>query len=74
MDLNETQLLKLAVVTYMNGRKIMSYLALLMLFLGVVACGIEPMQYPWVRVGLAVVLLFAYIATLMHCRDPKPKD
>ena len=72
--MNEIQLLKLALSVYMNGRKILSYIALFMLFLGVVACGIEPMAYPWVRVALAVVLLLAYMATLMACRDQPPKE
>ena len=73
MNLDENGLLKLALQTYMSARKILPFVALLLLFCGIVLAGTEPMQAPWVRVALAGLLTVAYIATLHHCRDATPK-
>ena len=73
MELNETGLLRLALQTYMSARKLLPFVALVLLFVGIVAAGSEPMQAPWVRVALAALLTVAYMATLHHCRDATQK-
>jgi len=61
--LSEKHILRIALWVYLQERKLLKFLALVLWFVVCVAAGIEP---TWIRFGLASLFLAGYVATLLH--------